>query len=120
MAVGVKISLPGVNALTNTDPKNFSLFVDGSIDHILIKERLRGNQVVNAFSQQTVAHGLGYFPMTMQYVDIGSGEFIWVRGDFGTTGYSFYYSWVTTANLVMANRDSNNRTFTHVNFYDQL
>ena len=119
MLKGVKVALPGVNADESTDPKDFSLYVDGTEDHILVKEKSRGTQSVNASSTATINHALGYIPFNMQCVEISAGEFEWVYNAFGGA-FNPYYSYVTTANLVLGNQDGSSKTFSHIVFYDQL
>ena len=117
MPIGIKIANSGINALTNTNPKNFSLYVDGSEDHILVKEKSRGTDSVNAFTTKTINHDLGAFPFTMVQVEISSGEFEWV---YGTSAYNLYYAYVTTAQLLMRNGEASSKNFTHIIFYDEL
>lgn len=119
MAKGVKVALPGYNAETDTNPAHFSVYVDGTLDHVLVKEKSRGSQSVNASSTENIAHSLSYYPFNMQYVEISSGEFEWVYNSFGGA-FNPYYSYVTTSNLVLGNSDVSARTFTHVIFHDQL
>lgn len=119
MSKGVKVALPGYNAETDTNPAHFSLYVDGTLDHILVKEKSRGTQSVNSGSTANVAHSLGYYPFNMVYVDIGGGEYEWVYNAFGGA-FNPFYSYVTTANLVLGNQDASARDFTHIIFHDQL
>ena len=122
MAKGVKVALPGYDALTDTNPAHFSLYVDGTLSHVLIKEKARGTQSVGASAEVTVAHGLAYYPHTWQFVERTSGEFSSVHNDFSALfdGNHPYYSYVNSTNLVMGNADSGSKTFTYIIFYDQL
>lgn len=118
----LKVALPGYNAETDTNPAHFSLYVDGTLEHVLIKEKTRGSESVNASSSDNIAHGLAYYPHTWQFVETSSGEFAWVHNDFSalfSTDHPFY-SYVTTSNLVLGNADSSARTFTYLIFHDQL
>lgn len=116
MARGIKIANPGINALTDTNPKNFSLFVDGSTDHILIKEHSRGTVSLGSFASTNINHNLGYIPNVMVAVQIGSDyELV-----YGLAFYETYNAYVSTTNLFMQNRDSVTRTFSYYIFYDEL
>lgn len=53
MARGIKIALPGYNAFTDTDPNHFSLYVDQSVDYILIKEKTKDTVSVNGTTNRT-------------------------------------------------------------------
>ena len=117
MAQGIKITLPTYNALTDTNPQHFSLYVDGSEDHIIIKEKARGTESVNATTSENVAHGLSYAPLALVHTEVSSGEFQFVSG---YNIYSSFNMYVTTTNLVLVNGDSSSRTFTYIIFYDEL
>lgn len=117
MANGLKIALPGYNALTDTDPSHFSLFVDGTEDHVIIKEKTRNTESVNGSSSENVAHGLSYPPLAMVYAEVSAGEFQWANG---ITIYSSYQTAVTATNLVLSNSDVSARTFTYIIFHDEL
>jgi len=119
MPRGIKVALPGINALTDTDPANFSLYIDGTTDHILIKEKARGTESVEDAAADSIAHSLGYFPLAMAHVEISSGEFQWVYNAFGGS-FNPFYAYVTTTNLVLGNSDTSARVFTYLIFYDQL
>lgn len=113
----IRVAKSGINALTNTDPSNYHIYVDQSIDHVLVKEKSRGTSTLGSFSNTNISHSLGYFPFTAQMVEISSGEFQWV---YNTPGASFnpFYSYVTTSNLFLDNSDGSSRTFTYLIFYD--
>jgi len=117
MAKGIKIALPTYNALTDTNPDHFSLYVDGTTDHILIKEKTRSSQSVNA-QNVTVAHGLGYVPLCYVYVEVSAG--VWrqiFNRAIDTTGY--WYS-VNATNLVLNNDTGVAKTFAYYIFYDNI
>lgn len=125
MPRGVKIALPGYNAETDTDPAHFSLYVDGTTDHVLVKEKSRGVSSVADFNTQTIAHNLGYFPFFMacaespaELVEEPGDEFEWVNGGFNLFGG--YYQYVTTSDLLLGNREDVTKDFTYIIFHDQL
>ncbi len=117
MSSVIKVALPGYNALTDTDPNHFSLFVDNSVDYILIKEKTRNKQSVNA-TNVTVAHGLGYVPLVYVYVEISSG--VW-RQIFSRAldGTGYWYT-INATNLVLNNDTGVAKNFAYYIFYDNI
>lgn len=119
MANVVKVALPGVNALTDTNPAHFSVYIDGTTDHILVKEKERATVEVSDFTTEEISHGLDYPPFNAQMVEVAAGEFQWV---YNTPGASFnpFHSYVTDESLFLRNSDSVARDFTYLLFHDQL
>lgn len=119
MAKGIKIVLPGFgyDAFTDDDPSHFSLFVDGTEDHIIIKEKTRGTESVNAGATDSVPHGLSYPPLAMVHTEISAGEFAWC---YGFSFYNLFQVHVTSSDLALHNLDSSARNFNYVIFHDQL
>ena len=117
MANGIKVANSGINALTDTNPKNFSLYVDGSLEHILVKEQSRGTGNATSGATREITHSLGSVPQAMVHVEVSSGEFQQV---YGNQGFSDFSVWATTSKLFMKNLDASTRAFTHIIFYDQL
>ena len=117
MARGIKIALPGYDALTDTNPDHFALYVDGTTDHILIKEKTRNSQSVNGVNVQA-AHGLSYVPLIYVYVEVNSGEWrqIFSRALDGT---SYWYT-INSTNLVLNNDTGVAKTFAYYIFYDNV
>lgn len=115
----IKISQTGINAISNTDPSNFLIYIDQSTDHVLVKEERRATTSITAYGSQTISHSLGYFPFNAQMVEVSSGEFQWV---YNTPGASFnpFYSYVTTSNLFISNQDSSTKSFTYIIYYDVI
>lgn len=116
MPLGIKISNEGINALTNTDPKNFSLYVDGTIDHILIKEQSRGVEEVASHSETSITHDLGYPPLVFVMAETGS-EFRWV---YGINAFEDYSCRLTDTTLIFDNDLGSARDFIYYIFYDQI
>lgn len=116
MARGIKIANTGINALTDTNPKNFSLFVDGTTDHILVKEFDRDTVSVAAFTTHEITHSLGYIPIYMVGVDTTSG-FQWLYGNLNSDGFR---TWATTTKIFFRNAHASARNITYIIFYDQL
>ncbi len=115
----VKVALSGYNAEDDTDPSHFSLYLDGTLDHVLVKEKTRGVQAVASASEQTIAHSLGYFPFSAVTVEVSAGEYQVSYNSFGGAFNSFY-NYVTINNLILGNQDGSSRDFTYLIFYDEL
>lgn len=95
----VKVALPGYNIL-DTDPRHYSFHSDYTSIKIFKKEAgtvtiaANGNQTVN------ITHSIGFFPLTMLYVELTpssgrwyaapffniSSEDTYVSGDFSDSG----------------------------------
>lgn len=69
MGYTIRVSLPGYNALTDTNPDHYALYSDE--DWILIKEKARGALSATS-SGNGVSHGLGYIPSIMVFYKDGS------------------------------------------------
>lgn len=117
MARGIKVALPTYNALTDTNPDHFALYVDGTTDHILIKEKTRNSQSVNG-TGVNVAHGLGYVPLVYVYVETSAG--VW-RQIFSRPidGVGYWYT-INATNLVLNNDTGSAKTFAYYIFYDNI
>jgi hypothetical protein len=115
----IRVALSGYNALTDTDPSHFSLYVDGTTNHILVKEHSRGTQAIASGDDDTITHSLGYFPSAAVMAEISSGEFQHVFNANPLTSNE-YFCYVTTAGLVIYNAAGSTKTFTYIIFYDQL
>lgn len=70
MTQTIRVSLPGYNALTDTDPDHFALYADE--DWVLIKELTRGSVVVPAGQTRSVSWSLSYIPLVLVYVREGN------------------------------------------------
>ena len=109
----IRISRPGVDALTDGTIDNYSLYADS--DNILIKEKERDSLEVANGATGTVSHGLSYIPMVMIYVDDGTDN-KWVSGD---TVFNDFQVKLTTSELLLTNRGSGTITYNYYIFYDQ-
>lgn len=67
----IRASLPTYNALTDTDPRHYSLFTDS--DNVLIKEQSRGTGDTSSSSE--VTHSLGYVPFWMVMGRVSAGRY---------------------------------------------
>ena len=106
----LRVALPGVNALTDSDPKNFSLFSD--TDNVLIKEFGRGSGTGDV----TITHSLGYVPFFLVYTEISAGRFRIVNAQGAFGGGTQVYA--TTTTLVIANNTGVN--YQYYIFYDNM
>lgn len=116
MAQVFKIALPGYNALTDTNPDHFALYVDQATDYILIKEKVRGTTSVNG--TVNIAHGLSYIPFCMAFVEYVSGG--WQKlYSVGIDGGGYWFE-VDGTNLILKNTTGTAKTFSYYIFYDNL
>lgn len=105
MGQTMRVSLPGVNALTETNINNYALYADS--DNILLKEQSRGT-----VSSGSVNHNLGYIPFYLVYGSISAGVFMLASG---YDGVSSIPRARTTPNTLTTNND--NKYFI---FYDDM
>lgn len=114
----IKIGKDGVNALTNTDPNDFALYVDQNSDYVLIKEKTRSSVTVNNNTyDQVVAHGLNYVPLCFVFIEISSG--VYRRVD-GNDGLDSYYFTIDNSNIYFTNTTGSQKTFKYYIFYDEI
>lgn len=109
----IKCALDGYNALTDTDPRHFSLIADS--DNILIKEFARGSITVGSFDDGYVEHNLNYPPKYIAYVETSSGVWEWVNG---YNIYSEFNVYATSTRLYFVNSSLSSRNFKYYIFYD--
>jgi len=117
MSRGIKIALPGYNALTDTNPNHFSLYVDQdeSVDYTLIKELTK--QTVSVTSSLTVPHNLGYVPLVFVFAEVTTG--VWRRlFSRDITGFGAYYT-IDGTNLELYN-SGGPRQFAYHIFLDNI
>lgn len=116
MGSGIKIALPGINALTDTNPNHFALYVDSDeLDYILIKELTRDTESVTTHT--TIAHDLGYVPLVFVFAQVTSG--VWRRlFSRDITGFGAYYT-IDDSNLELYN-SGGTRQFAYYIFLDNV
>jgi hypothetical protein len=113
----INVALPGYNALTDTDPNHFSLYVDEATDHVLIKEKTRASQSVNG-TNVTVAHNLSYVPLVFCFVEVSSG--VWRKlYSYPIDGTGYWFT-VNDTNIVLNNNTGVAKTFAYYIFYDNI
>lgn len=124
--ITIRVSLPGYDALTDTNPDHYALYADE--DWILIKEFARGTGSVSLSdpNPDEITHNLGYVPMYLVYAEIASGTYSLINSHMNASKYFLFggYKWFINADntkLYIDNRYSD----TYVNyryyiFYDQM
>lgn len=117
MASVIKVALPGYNAITDTDPNHFSLFVDNQVDYVLIKEKTRNTQSVNS-TNVTVAHGLGYVPLCFVFAEVSPG--VWRKLYSRSIDGTGYWFTINATNLILNNDTGVAKDFSYYIFYDNI
>jgi hypothetical protein len=121
MAKVIKVVVSGsdYNALTDTNPDHFALYVDQKTDHILIKEKNVDTVSVNANSSTTISHGLGYVPFCLVFLERSSG--VW-RKLFSRPVDLFVdcYFYIDNSNLTLYNYTNSAKNFSYHIFYDNI
>lgn len=118
MAQSIKVALQGYDALTDTDPDHFSLYVDADDpnDYILIKEKLVTS--VSVSSTTNIAHGLGYVPFCLVFVEVSSG--VWRKAFSHPIDGSGFWFEVNSTNLVLRNTSGGAKNYNYHIFYDNI
>jgi hypothetical protein len=113
-----KVALPGYNALTDTNPDHFALYVDNAVDYILIKEKSVATISINSSSYTNVPHGLGYVPFCLVFVETSSG--VWRKIFSRPIDVSGFYFEVDSTNLTIYNDSGSAKNFSYHIFYDNI
>lgn len=115
----IRISLPGYDALTDTNLDHFGLYTDA--DNILIKEFARGSTTVTTAEQtKLITHGLDYVPMFLVFVyDTVSSTWQLVPHFQSTFVVPPYGATADTTYLYISNFTANT-TFVYYIFYDNM
>lgn len=117
MATTFRVSKPGYNALTDTDPNNFAIYADA--DDVLIKELARGSGTLALGSSVTINHNLGYIPTFFVWGQTAAGQYRLVNAQSPVGGG--WKSYVTTTTLVITNSFSSSFTgYRYYIFYDDM
>jgi len=117
MAQSVRISLATYNALTDTDPRHYSLFADQ--DNVLIKEKARGNSSVVNGATLSVTHSLGYSPDFFVYAETSTAGRYRVNNGYDIPGAAIK-SYVNNTYLKVLNQLGATRTIKYYIFYDNI
>lgn len=115
----LRVALPGYNALTDTDPRHFTIFSDQ--DNVLIKEFTRGSELVDDGVTHTVAHNLNYLPHFYIYTEVSSGRYK-LSNNYNTTNLPGFWSiYANTTNVYIKNQTgTNDLTAKWFIFYDNV
>jgi len=122
MSKVIKLSLPNpsggyYNAKTDTDPDHFSIYVDGTTDHILIKEKVNDILSVNQANVQ-IPHGLDYVPLCYVDVEVSSG--VWRQIFSRPIDGSGYWYTINDTYLILNNDTGAAKNFAYNIFYDDI
>lgn len=120
MAIKVRVSLPTYNALTDTDPRHYSIFADQ--DNVLIKELARGAGDLASGGIATIAHNLGYIPHVKCYGKQTSGTVTnWALLLAGQSeGLQLVEAYLDTTNLYIKKiANGNTGSYKYYIFYDE-
>jgi hypothetical protein len=118
---GIKVSLPGYDAITDTDPIHFALWATSSDteNHVLIKESTRGTVSIADDDNEPITHGFTYIPMCFVFIEESSGVFKKLSGSFGDASSESYYE-ISDTNLTIFNKSGSTKNFKYYIFYDQV
>jgi hypothetical protein len=74
---GIKITLPGYDANTETNVDNYALWSleTDTVDNVLLKEKLRSTVSVGAGATVNIAHNLTYIPFALVFVEESAGKY---------------------------------------------
>ena len=111
MGQTIRVSLPGYNAFTDSNPDHYALYADS--DWILIKEYARGSGTIASGSTAEITHSLGYIPHYMVYCEVASGRYR-IANTFDPVGGG-WKAYTDTTKLYI--RNSYYSTYTHYRYY---
>jgi hypothetical protein len=111
----IRVSLPGYNALTDTNPDHYALYSDQ--DWILIKEKARGSISVSSLS--TISHNLGYIPFVLVFGQDNTGKWFTVVGTGGLSTKFVASIYIDGQKLYIQNNNGYTANFKYYIFYDQ-
>lgn len=114
MAYGIRVSLPGYNALTDTNPDHFALKSD--LNDILIKEYTRGTIIVPSSTEVAINHNLGYAPFYLIYYTYNNLK----NYAYSAGLYSFFKTYSTTSQIFFKNPISISILINYYIFYDNI
>jgi hypothetical protein len=119
MTQTIRVSLPGYNALTDTNLDHFALHADS--DNVLIKEFDRGSfDLTVATNEEIINHGLGYVPFFLVYVlDVDTGKWMLVPNAQAVGSVPPYIAFADDDNLHILNFYSDT-SFKYYIFYDNV
>lgn len=116
--IGIKIANPGIDVLTDTNPDNFSLYIDGLSDNVVVK--FKDDQFVDvaAFATKVINHGLNYVPFCIAF-KLETGP-TWKRlCGHPIDGTGCWFS-VDKQNITITNNTGSPVSFKYIILYDDL
>lgn len=118
----LRVSLSGINAITDTNPDNYSVYVSEDTDNVLLKEKERGTFTQGA-GTKTIAHNLGYVPFFVVYVDDQVSPYLrngWklVASQNNAFVVNSFYAEADSTNLYITNNTGTDSDFFYLIFYD--
>ena len=117
MTQTIRVSLPGADALTETDLDKYALYADS--DNVLIKEHSRGAGTLGWNVSGTITHSLGYVPAYMVYTEVGSNTYRIVNAQNPVGGG--WKAYANTTELIIFNGFSATYTgYKYYIFYDDM
>ncbi len=114
MTQTMRVSLPGHDALFESDIYNYSIYADS--DNILIKENARGSGDTD--DTVNIDHSLGYIPFYLLYTEISPGRYR-VNSFFDVAGGTWRCNAGTTF-LNIINGIGSSAGYRYYIFYDQM
>lgn len=119
MTKTIRISTPGNDALTTTDPDKFALYADS--DWVLIKEFARGSGSVDYGRVATIDHDLGYIPTYMIWTEIDTNNTYRLNNAQNVVGSGGWKTWASTSSINIENNYSSDYTnYRYYIFYDRM
>jgi len=124
MANGLRVALPGYDALTETDLDKFSLYTgDSDSDPVLIKEFTRGEDTIDqndGAPAYEITHNLGYIPFFIVYaLNPGTSKWELVAHFQSALSVPNYSANADTSKLYISNFTSSTQ-FRWIIFYDNV
>lgn len=114
MGYTIRASLAGYNALTDTDPRHYSLFADQ--DNVLIKEFSRGGSDTSSGSE--ITHSLGYIPFYIVMGKVGSSRWK-VANSYDPLGGEWLI-YADTSKIYLDEGGSSENDYKYYIFYDNF
>lgn len=113
--ITMRVSNDGIDVLTETDPKKFSLIADN--DNVLIKEFARGTFSIDKGETITITHNFGYLAKFYAYI-LNGGVNHYMYWDDGRNNTYFTIAGYTDKIEIFSNEDGT-KTGSYFIFYDK-
>lgn len=121
MTKTIKVSLPGYDAQSDTNPDHYALyFVEGDDkEYVLLKEKERGGGTVANSATATITHSLGYIPYAIAFFERSSGVWRKLIGNDEFNGNDIPME-VTTTTLTIENSSGASKDYKYYIFFDPM